>query len=142
MPENYVIDASRKIVTCLAWGNFTNDDLHEHYRRLAADPAFDPTLAQLADLSGVTEFSVDSAVIESEARRNIFAPGTARAIVAPKGVAFGLARMFAAYTPEDQMVRVFASLREAEAWLEHTRRGRETAASSGEGGGRSDQGKV
>jgi hypothetical protein len=138
VPENYVIDLSQKIVTCLAWGNFTNDDLYEHYRRLAADPAFDPKLFQLADLTGVTEFSVDSAVIESAARRNIFAPGTARAIVAPKGVAFGLARMFAAYTPEDQMVRVFHTLREAEVWLAETRGSGARAAGSDKGGGSSD----
>ena len=123
MPEGYAIDAGRKLVTCRAWGDFTNDDLYEHYRRLAADPAFDPNFAQLGDLAEVTEFSVDSAAIESAARRNIFASGTARAIVAPKGVAFGLARMFASYSPEDQMVRVFERLDEAEAWLAHTRGG-------------------
>ncbi|MDQ2664758.1 MAG: hypothetical protein M3Z05_02005 [Gemmatimonadota bacterium] len=134
MPESYVIDPSRKIVTCRAWGDFTNADLYEHYRRLAADPRFEPEFAQLADLTGVTEFSVKSAVIESAARNNIFAPGSARAIVASRGVAFGLARMFAAYTPEDQMVRVFATLREAEAWLERTRVGTAAGSSEAEGG--------
>ena len=123
MPEDYVIDAGRKLVTCRAWGDFTNDDLYEHYRRLTEDPAFDPQYAQLADLRDVTEFSVDSAQIESAARKKIFAPGTVRAFVAPKGVGFGLARMFASYSPENQVVRVFERLDEAEAWLARTRGG-------------------
>lgn len=115
--ECYVIDPVRQVVTCRVWGVFTNAELTEHYRRLVADPAFDPGYAQLADLRDVTEFAVDSALIESTARESVFAAGTARAFVAPKGVAFGLARMFTAYAPEDQAVRVFERMEEAETWL-------------------------
>ena len=117
MPESYDIVPSRSLVVCRAWGEFSNADLEEHYRRLAADPAFDPQFAQLADLCGVTEFSVDSALIESAARHSVFAAGTPRAFVAPKGVAYGLARMFASYAAQDDTVHVFERLADAEAWL-------------------------
>ena len=117
MPESYDIDHGRSLVVCRAWGEFSNGDLREHYRRLAADPAFDPRYAQLADLRGVTDFSVDSETIESAARKQVFAPGTPRAFVAPKGVAFGLARMFAAYSADANDVHVFERMADAEEWL-------------------------
>lgn len=118
MPESYEIDPARSLVVCRAWGEFSNRDLQEHYRRMVADPAFDPRYAQLADLRGVTDFSVDSRMIEATARMQIFASGTPRAFVAPKGVAFGLARMFAAYATDEAAVHVFERLADAEAWLD------------------------
>lgn len=122
MPESYDIDPGQSLVVCRAWGEFSNSDLREHYRRLLADPRFDPGYAQLADLRGVTHFSVESALIESTARQRIFLPGTPRAIVAPKGVGFGLARMFAAYSPDGNDVHVFEHLADAETWLAGTQR--------------------
>ena len=121
MPESYQIDPDRSLVVCRAWGQFTNRDLQEHYRRLMADPAFDPNYAQLADLRDVTDYTVDSEQIESAARKRVFAPGTPRAFVAPKGVGFGLARMFASYAPVDEDMHVFERLEDAEAWLEGVR---------------------
>lgn len=119
MPESYQIDAGRALVICRAWGVLSNADLREHYRRLAADPEFSPTYAQLADLRGVTEYTVDSELIESAARAQIFDPGTRRAFVAPPGVAFGLARMFAAHSASvGQVLEVFSELHDAEEWLD------------------------
>src|SRR3954467_8198411 len=117
MPESYDIDSARSLVVCRAWGEFSNRDLQEHYRRLVADPAFDSRYAQLADLRGVTHFSVDSEMIETTARKQIFAPSSLRAFVAPRGVAFGLARMFTAYAPNERNVHVFEQMTDAEAWL-------------------------
>lgn len=118
MPESYEIDPVRALVICRAWGELSAADLREHYRRLVADPAFSREYAQLADLTGVTDFSVDSATIEATAREGIFSPGTRRAFVAQRGVAFGLARMFAAYSSgAGQDLEVFHELRDAEAWL-------------------------
>ncbi len=118
MPESYEIDPKRKLVTCRVWGVLTNADLREHYRRLAADPDFDASYAQIGDLREVTDFKVDSAMIESTARTPVFAPHTKRAFVAPQGVAFGLARMFAAHSAADgQNLEVFSNLGDAEAWL-------------------------
>ncbi|MEO8619552.1 MAG: hypothetical protein ABI625_00725 [bacterium] len=118
MPESYEIDPKRKLVVCRVWGVLSNGDLREHYRRLAADPEFDSTYAQIGDLREVTDFTVDSAMIESTARTPVFAPHTKRAFVAPRGVAFGLARMFAAHSVADgQNLEVFSNLEDAETWL-------------------------
>jgi hypothetical protein len=118
MPESYEIDATRRLVVCRAWGDLSSEDLREHYRRLASDPAFSPEYAQIADLSGVTEFTLDSATIEAEARASIFSPNSRRAFVAPKGVAYGLARMFAAHSSASgQELRVFTELPPAKEWL-------------------------
>lgn len=118
MPESYEIDAARGLVVCRAWGNLSTDELREHYRRLRADPEFSPDYVQIADLTRVTEFSVDSAAIETEARASIFAPGTKRALVAPTGLAYGLARMFAAHgTASGQDMQVFTEWQPAEEWL-------------------------
>jgi hypothetical protein len=118
MPESYEIDAARALVICRAWGELSNADLREHYRRLAADPAFCPDYAQLADIRDVTDFTVDSAMIESAAHAPVFSPGTRRAFVAPRGVAFGLARMFAAHSSAGgQNLEVFSELCAAQAWL-------------------------
>ena len=121
MPESYEIDRGRALVVCRAWGEFTNRDLQEHYRRLMADPEFDPNFAQLADLRGVTDYTVESDQIESAARTQVFAPGTPRAFVAPSGVGFGLARMFASYAPHEEDVHVFERMTDAERWLSSAR---------------------
>lgn len=118
MPESYQIDADRELVVCRAWGSLSNEDLREHYRRLAADPAFCPGYSQIADLRDVTEFTVDSATIEELAHVPVFAPGTRRAFVAPMGIAFGLARMFSTHSQStDQVLEVFNDERGAREWL-------------------------
>ncbi|MEP6730844.1 MAG: hypothetical protein ABJE10_09405 [bacterium] len=119
MPESFDIDPTRELVICRVWGTLSNEDVREHYRRLAADPHFDPAYRQLADLREVTEFSVDSNTLEEIARAQIFARGTRRAFIAPSGIAFGLARMFSAHAAvAGQVMEVFLDARAAEDWLE------------------------
>jgi hypothetical protein len=118
MPESYEIDPQRELIVCRAWGEFSNADLRGHYRRLASDPAFSPQYRQLGDLRDVTAFSVDSATIAAEAHASIFARGTRRAFVAPKGLAYGLARMFVAHaSAAGQVMEVFTERDVAEQWL-------------------------
>jgi hypothetical protein len=118
MPEAYEIDEAHGIVVCRAWGNFTNEELREHYRRLKADPGFRSSYAQLGDLCGVTAFTVDSATIEATARMEVFDAGTPRAFVAPPGVGYGLARMFGAYSAsQGQVLEVFNDVPTAKRWL-------------------------
>ena len=118
MPESYEIDDAHGIVVCRAWGNFTSEELREHYRRLKADPEFRPSYAQLGDLCGVTAYTVDSATIESTARMEVFEAGTPRAFAAPPGVGYGLARMFGAYAEsQGQRLEVFNDVPSAKRWL-------------------------
>ncbi|MDB4892907.1 MAG: hypothetical protein JWL61_4762 [Gemmatimonadetes bacterium] len=118
MPESYEIDPQREIVICRAWGRLTDEEVRGHYRRILADPAFRPEYRQLADLTDVIDFTVDSRTIEEAARMHVFTPGTRRAFIAPRGVAFGLARMFSIYSATaGQLMEVFADARHAEEWL-------------------------
>ena len=118
MPESYEIDAAEGVVVCRAWGQLTNEELREHYRRLLKDPDFRPSYSQIADLCDVTAFTVDSETIEATARMGVFDPGTPRVFVAPPGVGFGLARMFSAYaTSRGQVLEVFSDMKKARAWL-------------------------
>jgi hypothetical protein len=119
MAMSHSIDAEHRIVLCRAWDDLSNEDLHEHYRNIAADPAFQRSYRQLGDLREVTHVSADSAAIAAVATLQIFAPGSRRALIATSDVIFGLARMFASYAEDaGQLVRVFRDADEATAWLE------------------------
>jgi hypothetical protein len=100
------------------WGAATDEDILEHGRRLRADPQFDPTYRQLADISGVTEIRVSTKTIEDLSRGQLFAPGTQRAFVASSEAVFGLLRKYELHADNlGQTVRVFRDRNEAEDWL-------------------------
>ncbi len=120
MPHSYVIDRERRLVVTTGWGEFTLETVLEHQSALSKDPAFDPSLSQLLDLSKVTKVTIKSGEIRTAAARGIFAAGSRRAIVVPSPELFGLARMFATYRElygggED--LQVFTDKEEALHWL-------------------------
>lgn len=118
MPASYEIDPQQRLVISRAWGVLSDDDLHEHYAALTADPAFDPSFRQLADMRDVTRVTTSSTAIEEAAEIPAFTPGVRRAVVAAADLHFGLARMFAAYAESlGQEVRVFRELGAAREWL-------------------------
>ena len=118
MPASYEIDPARRLVITAVWGAATDADIHEHGRRLRADPLYDPTYRQLADMSGVTKILVSSGTIEDISRGQLFAPGTQRAFVASNDAVFGLLRKYELHADSlGQTVRVFRDRKEAEEWL-------------------------
>jgi hypothetical protein len=123
MPNSYTIDRVRRLVRSRAWGLLSNDDLREHYAKIAADPSFQPSFRQLADLRQVTALTVDARTIAENAGIPVFDPKVRRAFIASSDVAFGLARMFATYAEERaaQNIQVFREMDAAEAWLESGR---------------------
>jgi hypothetical protein len=85
---------------------------------LRADPLFDPTYRQLADMSAVTEILVSTSTIEDISRGQLFVPGTQRAFVASDDAVFGLLRKYELHADSlGQTVRVFRDRGTAEAWL-------------------------
>jgi hypothetical protein len=107
------------MVMSRVWGTVTNDEVDEHNRRLRADPLFDPTYRQLADMSEVTLNLVSADNVQETARDQYFAPGTRRALVVSDDTTFGLCRMYATYAESlGQVLSVFRERKEAEAWLE------------------------
>jgi hypothetical protein len=118
VPSSYTIDPERRLVITLIWGAATDDDVVGHNQRLRADPLFDPTFRQLADMSGVSEILVNTSTIEVVSRGQLFVPGTRRAFVASDDAVFGLLRKYELHAESlGQTVRVFRDRKLAEAWL-------------------------
>jgi len=118
MPVTYHIDASRKLVISKATGILTAADMFVHQARLRSDPMFRPEYSQLADFTEVTEVQVTAEDIRGLATGSPFRARARRALVVPRPVLFGLARMFQAITEgQDAEVRLFDNLAEASRWL-------------------------
>lgn len=120
MPAEYQIDRSKGLVLSRAWGRIGKQDMIDHGNRLLADPAFQPDLRQLWDLTEITESSLDFADLTSMSQVNVFAPASRRAVLAPADVAFGMARSFQMLreTKGESGIRVFRERSEALRWLE------------------------
>jgi hypothetical protein len=118
MPTSYSIDPDRRLVTSRIWGVVTDEEVLEHNRLLRADPAFDPTYRQIADMSDVTRNLVTLPNVQETARDQYFTTGTRRALLVGDDTTYGLCRMFATYAESvGQMVRVFRERKAAEEWL-------------------------
>jgi hypothetical protein len=118
MPSSYEIDPGRRLVITRVWGAATDEDIHEHGRRLRADPLFDPTYRQLADMSDVTEILVSKGTIEEISRGQLFVPGAQRAFVASQDAVYGLLRKYELHADSlGQKIAVFRDRNAAEAWL-------------------------
>lgn len=119
MGMSYRIDRERRVVLTRAWGVLSTHELVDVTSRILLDPRFDPTYRSLGDLREVTDITVDTLDTAHMAATPLFAPGTRRAIVATSDLAYGMARMFAAYAERNgQDVRIFRQMPDAEAWLE------------------------
>ncbi len=118
MPESFEIDPRVGLVTSRVWGVVTDEEVRQHYLRLLADPRFDPSFRQLADVTGVTAVAASVTTVAVIARTTLFREGVRRAVVASSDLQYGMARLFAAYSEEGrQNVRVFRDLAAARAWL-------------------------
>ena len=118
MPSSYKIDTSRRLVITRIWGAATDEDIHEHARRLRVDPQFDPTYRQLADMSDITEILVSRGTIEEISRGQLFTPGAQRAFVSSQDAVFGLLRKYQLHADSSgQVIGVFRDRNAAEDWL-------------------------
>jgi hypothetical protein len=118
VPVTYTIDPNQKLVITRLWGAVTDDEVHDHNRRLRTDPVFNPGYRQLADMTGLTEILVSTKLIDETSVDQFFNPGTPRAFVASADAVFGLARKFALQAEAvGQTIQVFRDLESAENWL-------------------------
>lgn len=118
MPQSYRVDAAQRVVVSRVWGEVTTNDIQDHYRAILADPAFQPTFNHLVDIRGVTAVRADAHTIRTRGAADVFARGAQRAIIAPRGFLYGIARMFAASAEAGgQVVSIFEAPELAEAWL-------------------------
>lgn len=118
MPTDYEIDLERHLVVSFAHGVLTEAESEDLYARLRRDPAFEPGLHQICDLSGVSDLHASKDFIQRLALTSPFDPSSRRAFVAPSDLHYGLARMLEAYIElEGGDAGVFRSRSEAESWL-------------------------
>jgi len=123
MPASFTIDASRRLVTSRLWGDVTDAELRQQHAALRAAPEFDPSYAQLIDARGLDVGRISGETLSSLASTSNFAPDTRRAVVADEDSAFGVARMFSAWSAaRGHEVRVFRDLASADAWLKEPER--------------------
>jgi hypothetical protein len=119
VPASYHIDPAARIVYCRVWGVLTEAELIDHYKQLAADPAFRSSFRQFGDIREATEILVSGGGMLATARARVFDPGVRRALIAQNDLQFGMARMFAIYAEAaKQDIRVFRGADEARRWIE------------------------
>jgi hypothetical protein len=114
----YAIDPQRRLVVSEAAGIVTAEDFLEHGKRLAEDPAFDPAFDQILDLRNARQVEVPTAALKGMASLRLFGPGSRRAIVAPRDLTFGLARMYESLRADaPESMKTFRTIEEARVWL-------------------------
>jgi hypothetical protein len=118
MPATYWIDLTRRLVLSRGWGVFTEQDLLGHFNTLAADPSFQPTFSQLADLRHVERAEVSKPFVRRHALEHLFSSSARRAIVVSSADHYELARIYAEFAQyASQNVHVFRDIHDAEKWL-------------------------
>lgn len=128
MPVSYSVNPVLRMVFTRAEGILTEPETTDLYRKIKADPAFDPGFSQLCDLTVVEEIQTSAPFLRELARQSIFAHGARRAFVTSQLFHFGLARMLQSFCElEGTEIGVFKSMAEAEEWLGLSTRGKETA---------------
>ena len=117
MSARYRIDVAHRLVITEAWDECSDTDIQNIYRALRADSAFVPTFDQILDLRRVRSFVAGNWNV-CHAGAGVYAPGVRRAVLATPGLLYGIARIFASGAEmHGHVVEIFATPREAEAWL-------------------------
>lgn len=120
MPMAYTIDHGRKRVLTRAWGVLSDADVLRHKATLDADPAFEPGMCELSDVRDIERLAVTAAGVRDMIKRDrekLSKPEHRLALVVASEVVYGMARMYALMRGENEYVRVFRTVPEAEAWL-------------------------
>lgn len=128
MPISITIDVvAQRRISVLA-GVVGDEELLDAFRALLASPDYDPTLDDLVDACGVVRVEVTPDGVRELARlvatMDSVNPGTRVAIVAPRGAAYVMARLFGFYREAQGAPAehgVFRDRAEAHAWLDESR---------------------
>lgn len=120
MPVSYAVVPETGILVIEARGAVSALDFGQMREELHAQGAPRPRL--LVDLTGVSDFDVESSDIHRLARdmsgQELVRPGTRLAVVAKTEVGFGLARMYELLREGAvEEIRTFSDRDQAEAWL-------------------------
>ena len=122
-PIEFSVDREAGVRLAAFCGVVTDADLMEAYESLLGDPAYDPTLHDFVDMSGVERLEISAnairELIKRYARVDELGIRTKLAIFAPSDVAFGMGRMYEMLRGDDvpEEIRVFREHARARSWL-------------------------
>ena len=119
MANYYEIDKKRRLITSTASGLITLPEIWAHQEKLDKDPDFDPSFAQLLDVTQVTKLKLSSEDVRRVAESNTLSTNLRLAIVATSSLVYGMARMFQIFREMkgEEKTRVFRDRDEALAWV-------------------------
>ncbi|HEY6268086.1 MAG TPA: hypothetical protein VIX11_07310 [Candidatus Acidoferrum sp.] len=119
MANYYEIDKERRLITSTASGVITLPEIWAHQEKLDKDPDFDPSFAQLLDVTQVTKLKLSSEDVRRVAESNTLSTNPRLAIVATSSLVYGMARMFQIFREMkgEEKTRVFRDRDEALAWV-------------------------
>jgi hypothetical protein len=119
MPAIFQIDTQRRLIITTCSGILTAVELLAHQQTLRKHPDFDPSFSQFVDLSEVTKLDLTGKEIERFAEGTIFSPHSRRAVLAPRDVDYGVARMYGVLREfkGEEGIQVFRNRDEALAWV-------------------------
>ena len=119
MANFYEIDKERRLITSTASGVITLPEIWAHQEKLDRDPDFDPSFAQLLDVTQVTKLKLSSEDVRRVAESNTLSTNPRLAIVATSNLVYGMARMFQIFREMkgEEKTRVFRDRDEALAWV-------------------------
>jgi hypothetical protein len=119
MANFYEIDKERRLITSTASGVITLPEIWAHQEKLDKDPDFDPSFAQLLDVTQVTKLKLSSEDVQRVAESNTLSTNPRLAIVATSSLVYGMARMFQIFREMkgEEKTRVFRDRDEALAWV-------------------------
>jgi hypothetical protein len=79
MHVTYSIDHARRLVTNVATGILSDDDMREAQAKMRGDPEWNASYSQLFDLTAVSDVRISTDYLRTMAANTAFAPGARRA---------------------------------------------------------------
>jgi len=120
MPIAVSIDTQRRIIIATLEGFIDFKTIVDVSNRIMSDPAFDPSFHCLVDGTAITDIRVTIDELRELAVLFPFKSITKEALVASRGLAYGIARQFGAFREvvKSGEIQVFSSRDEAMTWLQ------------------------
>lgn len=120
MPFDYVVHRDLRLVVSTGLDRVSWTEIKARQDQTKTDPNFNPQFDQIVDLRATTSFDMTGEQARGLARRMIFSFSSKRAFVASSPAAFGMGRMWEAFTElsdNPSQIQVFCDLSLALKWL-------------------------
>jgi hypothetical protein len=117
-PPAYQLSPEERLVSVTFSAQLSIRDIEEYVAALCAHPLFDPTFAEIVDLTQVEEiqFSPEDTVVLADVV-DPFSTGARRAFVARTGPQIHAARLHQVLRGDQDNIRIFPSIADAKRWI-------------------------